>query len=89
MLSCVIYSVMENYFWIDHIFFNSKTLSVISSDKISEEASYNELLAIGIPEGLMNLVSCHGLTKKPNLTVILVCQSCLMNYYLSKVFVII
>ena len=50
---------------------NPKTLSVISVDKIPEEASYNELLDIGIPEVLMNLVSCHKSTKKPNSTVIL------------------
>ena len=48
VLSCVLYSVIENYVCIEYICFHSKTLSVIFSDKIFEEASYNELLGIGI-----------------------------------------
>ena len=67
---------------------NPKTLSVISVDKIPEEASYNELLDIGIPEVLMNLVSCHKFTKNNNSIFILVCRSCLVNYYFAKRFVI-
>ena len=49
VLSCVLYSVIDNYVFIDYICCQSKTLSRISSDKISEQASYNELLGIGIP----------------------------------------
>ena len=37
----------------------------------------------------MYLVSCHGFTKKPNSTVILNLQSCLVNYHLEKGFIII
>ena len=48
VLSCVFYSIIDNYVCIDYLCCNSKTLSVISSDKISEEASYNGLLGIGI-----------------------------------------
>ena len=88
LLICVLYYVIENYFSIDYLCCHYKTLSVISSDKISEEASYNELLGIGIPKVLINLITCHGLMKKPNSTVILVCQYVLVNYYLAKVFVI-
>ena len=36
----------------------------------------------------MNLISCHGFRKKTVPTVILVCQSRLVNYYLAKGFVI-
>ena len=57
-------------------------------DKISEEASYDELLGIGITEVSMKLISCHGFTKKKNPTVILVSRSRLLNYYLAKGFVI-
>ena len=60
VLSCVLYSIIENYVCIDYICCHYKTLSVISYDKISEEASYNELLGIGIPEVLMNLIYFHG-----------------------------
>ena len=63
---------MDGYVCVDYLCCHSKTLNVISSDKIFEEASYNGLLDVGIPEVLMNLVSCHGFMKKPNSTVILV-----------------
>ena len=49
----------------------------------------NELLGIGIPEVLMYIILCHGFAKITNSTVILVCRSSLVNYYLSKWFVII
>ena len=88
VLSCLLYSFMENYFCIDYICCHSKTSSIISSDKISEEASYNELLGIGILEVLINHISCHGFTKNVNSTVILVCQSHLVNFHLSKGLVI-
>ena len=51
--------------------------------------SFNILLGIGIPELLLNLVSCCGFIKKPNSTLILNCQTCLINNYLSKGFSII
>ena len=89
VLSCVLYSVIENYACIDYLCCQYKTLSSISSDKISEQASYNILLGIGIPEVLMNLVSCHGFVEKPNLTSILNLRSRLVDYYLAKIIVII
>ena len=79
VLSFVLYYVIYNHVCIDYICCYSKTLSVISSGKMFGEESYNGLLGIGIPEVLMKLVSCHGLTNKPNLTVILVCQFSLVN----------
>ena len=78
VLSCVIYYVIDNYVCIDYLCFHSKTLSFIYFDKISEEASYDGLLGIGIPEVLMNLISCHEFTNK-NSTVILVRLSFLVN----------
>ena len=89
MLSCVLFSVIRNYFCIDYLYCHSKTLSFISSDKIFKEASYNILLGIGIPEVLMNLLSCHVLMEKPNSTMILNFLSRFVNYYLVKGFVII
>ena len=59
-LSCFLYSFIYNCVCIDYLCCHSQTLSVISSDKIFKEASYNVLLGIGIPEVLMSLVSCHG-----------------------------
>ena len=60
VLSCVLYYVIYSYVFIDYLCFQSKTISDISNDKVFEDKSYNELLGIGIPELLMNLILCHG-----------------------------
>ena len=71
VLSCVLYSLIENYVCIDYITCQSKTLSNIYSNRILEQTSFNILLGIVIPELLLNLLSCHGFMKKLNETVIL------------------
>ena len=88
MLSSVLCYAIENYVFIEYLCCHYKTLSVISSDEIFEKENYNGLLGIGIPEVLRNLVSCHGFTKKADLTVILVYPSHLVNYYIAKGFAI-
>ena len=87
--SCVLYSLIENYAWIDYLSCQSKTLSRISSNRISEQISFNILLIIGIPELLLNLVSCHGFVDNPNSTDILNYRSRLVNRYSAKVFFVI
>ena len=89
LLSCVVYYIIVNYVCIDYISCQSKTLSSISSKPISEQTSFNILFGIGIPELLLNLLSCHGFVNKPNSTVVLNVQSRLINNYLAKVFYII
>ena len=89
VLSCVVYYIIENYVCIDYLSCHSKRLISISSKPTFEQTSFNILLGIGIPELLLNLVSCHGFMKKPNSTVILNCRSRLVNNYLEKVFYII
>ena len=89
VLSCVLYYIIYNYVRIEYLYCLSKTLISIYSDKILKQASYNILLGIGIPEVLMDLVSCHGFMEKSNSTVILNLRSRLVNHYLEKGFVII
>ena len=48
-LICVVYSVIDNYVCIDYLGCQYKKSSVICSDKIFADMSYNELLGIGIP----------------------------------------
>ena len=86
VLSCVVYTLIENYVCIDCLLCQSKTLSDISINSAFKDTSFNLLLGIGIPELLLNLVSCNGFTKKPNSTVILNCQSRLIHNYLAKGF---
>ena len=54
-----------------------------------KQTSFNILLGIEILELLLNLVSCHRFTKKPNTILILNCQSRLVNKYLAKLLFII
>ena len=63
VLSRVLYSFIENYVCIDYLGCQYKRLSTICSDKIFSGMSYNSFLGIGIPEVLMNLISCHGFMK--------------------------
>ena len=71
MLSCVVYTLIDNYECIDYLPCQSKTLCVISNNPTFKGTSFNLLLVIGIPEQLLNLVYCHGLMMKLNSTVIL------------------
>ena len=70
VLSCVLYSLIENYVCIHYLSCQSKTLRKISSDRIFQQKNVYILLGIGIPILLLNLVSCHELAEKPNTTVI-------------------
>ena len=84
MLSCVLYSLINNDVCIDYLSCQSKTLSRISTNRRYEQKSFNILIGIGIPELLLNLSSCHGFTEKSNSIVILNWRYCLLNNYLAK-----
>ena len=71
VLSCVPYCVIYNCVFIDFLCCQYKRLSVICCDKMFSSKSYNELLGIGIPEVLMNLISCNGFMKKKSTAIIL------------------
>ena len=89
VLIFVVYTLIYNYVCIDYLSCQSKTLSAISCNPAFKNTSFNMLSGIGIKELLLNLVSCHGFTKKQNSTVIFNCQTCLVTNYLSKGFSII
>ena len=88
VLSCVVYSLIDNYVSIYYLSCQSKTLSSISSKPTFEDTSFNISIVIGILELLLDVVSCHGFMKKTNSTVILNFQSCLISNYLAKLFYI-
>ena len=52
-----------------------------------EDTSYDELSGIGIPEMLLNIVSCCVFLKEDTPTVIFTCRSKLVSYYPSKGYV--
>ena len=49
---------------------------------------YNNLLGIGIPDLLLNLLSYHGFKKNNDSFVILKCPNRMSEYYFNKGFVI-
>ena len=57
LLSCVVYTLTDNYVCIDYLLFQSETLCDISKNTTFKEKNFNLLLGIGIPELLLNLVS--------------------------------
>ena len=52
------------------------------------DKSFDRILGIGIPDLLMNFMSCHGFLKNINSVVILKCPKRMLEYYLSKRFTI-
>ena len=48
---------------------------------------YNNLFGIGIPDILLNMLSCHGFLKNDDSIVILKCPNRMSEYYFNKGFV--
>ena len=75
VLSCVIYTIISNYVCIDYLASEWKTLSEVIVGSVGgykhEEKSYDKILGIGIPDLLINLMSCHGFLKNKYSVVIL------------------
>ena len=52
------------------------------------DKSFDRILGMGIPDLLMNLMSCHGFLKNVNSIVILKYPKRILEYYFSKGFAI-
>ena len=57
-------------------------------NKIFENTIYNDILGIGIPELLMNIISCHVILNKKMSAVIFSCVRKFIGFYPSKGFII-
>ena len=88
VLSCVLYTVIENYVYIEYLYCQSKNLSVICSDKIFENRSYNESIVIVIYISINAYYIMPWIHEEKNSTVIILCCTWLVEYYLEKGFVI-
>ena len=68
VLSCVIYRIISKYFYIYYLASESKKISELPVSNGGGfkhgDKSYDKTLGIGIPDLLMNLMSCHGFLKK-------------------------
>ena len=92
VFSCVIYTIIGNYVCIDYIGSEKKHLSALllfpgGCYKHFNKRNYN-LLGIGIPYMLINLLSCHGFLRNKDYVVILKCPNRMFEYHLNKIFVI-
>ena len=75
MLSCVLYTIINKYVCIDYLRSEKSKLIYL---KIGSTGSskhngmdYNNLLGIGIPDLILNLLSCHGFLRNNDSVVIL------------------
>ena len=92
MLSCVIYTIIDKYVCIDYLGSKKSELSDLKigctrSNK-HNGMDYNNVLGIGIPDLLLNLLSCHGFLKNNDSVVILKYPNSMSEYYFNKIFVI-
>ena len=88
VLSCVIYSIIENNVCIYYLACQSKTISEITVGSRHGGKCFNRILGIGIPDLLINLLSCHGFSKSINYDVILKFPKRMLEYYFPKGFAI-
>ena len=79
VLSCVIYTFMGKYVCIDYLGSDKSKLSDLhigcTGPNKHNDTDYDNILGIGIPNLLLNLLSCHGLLKNNDSVVILKCPN--------------
>ena len=92
VLSCVIYTIIGKYFCIDYLGSEKSKLSDLrlgcTGKKKHNDTDYDVISRIGIPDVLLNLLSCHGFLKNIEYVVILKCPNRVSEYYFNKGFVI-
>ena len=69
VLVSVIYTIIDHLICLDYMYLIQDKLS--KHDKNFVKKYFNYFSGIGVPEILMNLVSCHGFEKNQQSTVIL------------------
>ena len=82
-----IYTIIDNYICLDYLVLIQEKFP--KHDNNFENTRFKDFSRLGIPEILMNIISCRGFSKSSVLTVILTCRSALVPYYLSKRFIIV
>ena len=75
MLSGIIYTIIDKYVCIDYLGFKKSKLGDLYLDCTGSnkhnDTDYENVLGIGIPYLLLNLLSCHGFLKNNESVVIL------------------
>ena len=92
VLSCLIYTIISKYFCIDYLGYEKAKLSDlrlgVSGRYKNIDRNYDNVLGFGIPDLLLNLFSCQGLSKNNESVVRLKCPHRMFEYYFNKVFII-
>ena len=92
MLSSVIYTIIDKYVCIDYLCYDKSKWGYLNfgctgTNKHSG-LEYENVLGIGIPDLLLNLLSCTGFLKNNDSVVILKYPNRMSEYYCNKWFVI-
>ena len=87
LLGVVVNLFLDKYFSIEY-YCIQKEKKLYLSHKGFEYTSFHELSGIGIPEILINIVSCYGFIQQVTSTLILTSRSKLVSCYISKGFMI-
>ena len=87
MLSCVIYTIIGKYVCIDYLSSEKSKLSYLRHGSTGRykhyDTDYDHVLGIGIPDLLLNLLSCHGFSNNNESVVILKCPNRMSEYYFN------
>ena len=71
VLSCVIYTIIVKYVCIDYLGYEKSKLSDLRLGLTGRykhfDTYYENILGIGIPDLLLNFLSCHGFERTMNL----------------------
>ena len=88
VLSCVIYKIIDRYVCIDYLCTEKKKISelrLVCTLKIKHDGmDYDNLFGIGIPDILLNMLSCNGFLNNNDSIVILKCLNRMTEYYLIR-----
>ena len=87
VLSSIVYFIMDDIVCVDFMCFPETKIHVTCKVQGFGNRTYNAVSIIGIPEILMNIISCHGFVNNTKSAVILLCRNKLVDYYLQKRFI--
>ena len=79
LIGAVMYNIIDNCTCLDYLGMLQDKLS--KHDNKFENTKFNNLSELGIPDILMNIISCHGFSKSSISTSILKCRSALVPCY--------
>ena len=92
VLSCVIFTIISNYVCVDYLGFEKSKLSYLCLGVAGSYKhlgrKYDNVLGLGIPDLLLNLLSCQGFSKKNESIVIPRFPNGMFEYYFNKGFII-